>query len=92
MANQKNPSAQIKEHQIKEQGHSQIFGLNVNMPVFVCSALITSISSFLVLIMPDLAAEFSVNLRNQIMSRFDWFFSLTVSIITLFIVLLGFPP
>ncbi len=97
MANQKNPSAQIKEHQIKErqikeQGHSQIFGLNVNMPVFVCSALITSISSFLVLIMPDLAAEFLLNLRNQIMSRFDWFFSLTVSIITLFIILLGLSP
>jgi BCCT family betaine/carnitine transporter len=74
------------------QNNQRVLGLDVHLPVFILSALIASISSALVLAAPDVAAEFLGNLRNSIMSSLDWFFSLSVSLITIFIVTLALSP
>ncbi len=74
------------------QNNQRIFGLDVHLPVFVLSAIIAGTSSILVLAVPDMAAEFLLSLRNYITSSFDWFFSLSVSLITLFIIGLAVSP
>lgn len=74
------------------QDNVQIGGFDFHNPVFVLSALIIIVSSTLVLAMPDMASEFLLNLRNNIMSSFDWFFSMSVSLITLFIIGLACSP
>jgi BCCT family betaine/carnitine transporter len=74
------------------QNNQRIFGLDVHLPVFVLSAIIAGTSSILVLAVPDMAAEFLLSLRNYITSSFDWFFSLSVSLITLFIIGLAMSP
>ncbi len=74
------------------QNNLRMLGLDVHFPVFILSAIIASVSSILVLAAPDMAAEFLGNLRNNIMSGFDWFLSLSVSLITIFIVTLAVSP
>jgi BCCT family betaine/carnitine transporter len=61
-------------------------------PVFPISAAIAVVVSGLVLSMPGPASEFLLSLRNQLMDSFDWFFSLAVSLITIFILGLCVSP
>ncbi|HCD17839.1 MAG TPA: glycine/betaine ABC transporter, partial [Rhodobiaceae bacterium] len=74
------------------ENNVRFMGFDVHGPVFQLSALIAIVSSALVLAMPDQAASVLLDLRNNIMSGFDWFFSLSVSLITIFIVALAFSP
>lgn len=74
------------------ENNVRFMGFDVHGPVFQLSALIAIVSSALVLTMPDQAASVLLDLRNNIMSGFDWFFSLSVSLITIFIVALAFSP
>lgn len=74
------------------QDNIQLSGFDFHNPVFPFSAVIAVLVSGLVLIMPGPASELLLSLRNQLMSGFDWFFSLSVSLITLFILFLCFSP
>ena len=74
------------------ENNVRFMGFDVHGPVFQLSALIAIVSSALVLAMPDQAAGVLLDLRNNIMSGFDWFFSLSVSLITVFIIALALSP
>ena len=74
------------------ENNVRFMGFDVHGPVFQLSALIAIVSSALVLAMPDQAASVLLDLRNNIMSGFDWFFSLSVSLITVFIIALALSP
>ena len=74
------------------ENNVRFMGFDVHGPVFQLSAFIAIVSSALVLAMPDQAASVLLDLRNNIMSGFDWFFSLSVSFITVFIIALALSP
>lgn len=74
------------------QDNVQLSGFDFHNPVFPFSAVIAVLVSALVLAMPGPASDFLLNLRNQLMSGFDWFFSASVSLITLFILALCVSP
>ncbi len=74
------------------ENNIRFMGFDFHGPVFQFSALIAIVSSALVLAMPDQAASVLLDLRNNIMSGFDWFFSLSVSLITVFIIALAVSP
>ena len=74
------------------QDNIRLSGFDFHNPVFPFSAVIAVLVSALVLLMPGPASEVLLALRNQLMSRFDWFFSASVSLITVFILLLCVSP
>ena len=74
------------------QDNIRLSGFDFHNPVFPFSAVIAVLVSGLVLLMPGPASEFLLALRNQLMSGFDWFFSASVSLITLFILGLCVSP
>jgi BCCT family betaine/carnitine transporter len=74
------------------QDNKRVSGFDVHHPVFAISAALAVLVSTIVLAMPGPASAFLLDLRNQLMSGFDWFFSLSVSLFTLFIIALGFSP
>ena len=74
------------------QDNIQVSGFDFHNPVFPFSAVVAVLVSALVLLMPGSASEFLLALRNQLMSGFDWFFSVSVSLITLFILGLCVSP
>ena len=74
------------------QDNIQFSGFDFHNPVFPFSAVIAVVVSALVLLMPGPASEILLALRNQLMSGFDWFFSASVSLITVFILALCVSP
>ena len=70
------------------QDNIQVSGFDFHNPVFPFSAVVAVLVSALVLLMPGHASEILLALRNQLMSGFDWFFSASVSLITLFLSLI----
>ena len=74
------------------QDNIQMSGFDFHNPVFPFSAVIAVVVSALVLLMPGPASEILLALRNQLMSGFDWFFSASVSLITVFILALCVSP
>ena len=74
------------------QDNIQVSGFDFHNPVFPFSAVVAVLVSALVLLMPGHASEILLALRNQLMSGFDWFFSASVSLITLFILGLCISP
>lgn len=82
----------IKDEYEPGQDNVQLSGFDFHNPVFPFSALIAVLVSALVLAMPGPASELLLSLRNQLMSGFDWFFSASVSLITIFILALCVSP
>ena len=74
------------------QDNIRLRGFDVHNPVFPISAAIAVLVSAIVLALPGPASTFLLDLRNQLMSGFDWFFSLSVSLFTIFIIGLCVSP
>lgn len=74
------------------QDNRRVSVFDFHHPVFPVSAAIAVVVSTIVLAMPGPASVFLLDLRNQLMSGFDWFFSLSVSLFTIFILALCVSP
>ncbi len=74
------------------QDNRRVSVFDFHHPVFPVSAAIAVLVSTIVLAMPGPASVFLLDLRNQLMSGFDWFFSLSVSLFTIFILALCVSP
>ena len=66
-----------------------IFGLEVNGPVFFSSVIIIILSIALTLIFKDGAESFFADLQNQVASKADWFFIMSINIFLIFLVYLA---
>jgi len=74
------------------QDNIEVLGLDVHNPVFILGASFTLIFAATVLMFPEQSSEWILDLRNTILEKFDWFFSISVSFITLFIAMLIISP
>ena len=74
------------------QGNLQIFGLDINVPVFVASGISILIFTIGALIFREVATEVLGTLRVSITTQFDWLFMSAANICFLFCVLLIVSP
>ena len=66
------------------QGNLQIFGLDINAPVFLTSSLAISVFVLVALVFQEQATMVFENVRVWMTSRLDWMFLLTCSLLMLF--------
>jgi len=74
------------------QDNIEVMGMDVHNPVFILSGSFTIIFSLIVLMFPKQSNVFLAALRDTILDRFDWFFSLSVSAFTILIGFLIISP
>ncbi len=74
------------------QGNTQIFGLDINAPVFVTSGIVTLAFVIGALLFQDKATEVLGALRVSITTQFDWLFMSTCNICALFCFFLILSP
>ena len=74
------------------RANTQIFGLDINLPVFFISAGLAVIFSVFVLIYPDISFEFLTSAVDFVVVRFGTLFTLSMSAFTLIIFFLILSP
>ena len=74
------------------QDNLQIFGLDINAPVFLTSSLAIIIFVIVVLVFQERAEEVFENIRKWMTSQLDWVFLLTCSLFVLFCLYLIVSP
>ena len=74
------------------QGNIQIFGLDINAPVFLTSSLTITVFVLVALVFQEQATVIFENVRVWITSRLDWVFLLSCSLLVLFCLYLLVSP
>ena len=74
------------------QGNLQIFGLDINAPVFLTSSLSIVIFVLVALVFQEQATAIFENVRVWMTSRLDWVFLLSCSLLLLFCLYLIVSP
>ena len=80
---------------LSEEGrrpNTNLFGLDVNLPVFSISSGLAIIFSVLVLIYPEMSYELLTNAKNFVVEWFGTLFTVSMSAITLIIFFLIVSP
>ena len=80
---------------LSEEGrrpNTNLFGLDVNLPVFSISSGLAIIFSVLVLIYPEMSYELLTNAKDFVVARFGTLFTISMSAITLIIFFLIVSP
>lgn len=74
------------------QDNIEMMGMDIHNPVFILSASLTILFSVLVLLFPAASNTLLSAVRDGILDRFDWFFSISVSAFTILIAALILSP
>ena len=88
----KQPTAETEIGYKVGQNNVQVFGLDINAPVFLTSSLAIAVFVLVALVFQEQATVVFENVRVWMTSRLDWMFLLTCSLLVLFCLYLIVSP
>ena len=87
-----NPVSEMETQDQIGQNNVQVFGLDINAPVFLTSSLAITIFVLVALVFQEQATIVFENVRVWMTTRLDWMFLLTCSLLVLFCLYLIVSP